>query len=556
MRLTFHSVTWANFLSAPPEGLTVQLDAAPMTLFVGYNGSGKSSILDAIQFALFGEAFRDISKSDLVSWSIAEGATVDLKFSLNSTPYRVRRGIEPNLFEVFKADEKLSLPGKLPEQQKHFEQHILRLSPKSTSQIVMLGKAGYTPFLKLGAAARRAVVEDVLDISIFSRMADVLKPKIATLKADRGEALNGVRVAQAKLDTIIQAEAKARVSHADKIVRLKEQIKELQRSRDDALARVPSPPDKKAVAKLEKDRAGLQEELTKQSVVMRTAKNQLAALETDDVCPMCGQAITHAHKDKEKATAARQIATAEAQIAKLKSSLKPLDEAWAALSEARSTYQAAITAVAVIDGQIDLLKRQYDTLKDEKPPEVPDRAPVETELKDAQMHAGRVERTFDLFVRAAVLLKDDGIKGSVVRRFLPALNGEINAMLARFAAPMRFTFDETFEETIRMHYLHDCSAGSLSEGERLRAELAILMAWRNIAAKQASIDTNLLIMDEILDASLDAPGCAELLGVLREMGNNVIIISHRREEEFDNAFSRVLKFERMGTTSHIVEVKR
>ena len=554
MRLTFRSVTWANFLSASPSGMTVKLDAAPVSLFIGHNGSGKSSVLDAIHFALFGTAFRPIPKTKLVSWAHGEAALVTLEFDLNGVPFVVRRGIDPNLFEVSKAGQKLALPGKLIDQQAHFEANILRLSAKSTQQIVMLGKAGYTPFLKLDAASRRAVVEDILDIAIFSRMSEELKPKIAALKTDRTEAQHAVRIAETKLDTITQAEAKAKVSHAAKLDRLREEITDAKKEHE--AVKVPKAPDAKKLDALTKERDAVRDEITKRRMGVQTAKTALASLAEDDVCSMCGQPLTKKHAIDEQDKWTKLLAVAEDILVKAQAALPPIEKKLKVIEAAATAYRTAVSQQAVISSRISTLERQATALAAEKPPEVPDRAPVEAELTAAKKKAQAIERTFDLCARAATLLKDDGIKASVVRRFLPALNAEINAILARFGVAMRFSFDATFEESIRMRYLYDCPANSLSEGQKLRVELAILLAWRNIAAKQASIDTNLLIMDEVLDGSLDEAGCAELLKVLREMSNNVIIISHRKEEEFDNAFSRVLRFDLVGDYSAVTEILR
>lgn len=554
MKLTFREVTFKNFLSAGMLPIVVRLDGTPLTMICGENGSGKSAVIDAIVFALYGRPFRDdVVKDGLVNWLNGEGAEVTLSLDINDVPFLVRRTIDPNKFDVYRDGKPVDLPKNATQAQKMFETDILRVNEKALTQIVILGKAGYVPFMKLTAAQRRTVVEEIIDISVFSRMAETLKPMVTKAKADRTEAQTLVRVAEGKLAALEEQDRKASVNHDVDIERVKGEIAGIE-ARLKALV-VPPEPDKKEAERVNVALKDLQRKKGALEGIISSIDRQLQKFDSPD-CPVCGQPISADHKTreiekltKEREAAAASIKAADEQIAELNGKLPAFFEQDKAHRRAKGEQES-------LGWQIEGLNKQLKQLASVTAAARPDKAPVVRELDAAKAKFNKIEEVFDLLAAANRLLKDDGIKASVVRRYLPALNAGVNQHVRRFGLPLTFQFNETFDETVRARYVHDTRFGNLSEGQKLRVELSLLMCWRDIARQRASIDTNLLFFDEILDASLDQAGCAQLVQFLKELNANVFVISHRQDDEIADAFTRILKFEMKSDFSSVSEITR
>jgi DNA repair exonuclease SbcCD ATPase subunit len=558
----FKSVSWQNFLSTGNHPTVIQLDRHRSTLIVGNNGAGKSTILDALCFALYNKPFRKINKPQLINSINGKNCVVEVNFNVGGSEYTVRRGMRPNLFEVYKDDVLLNQDASSRDYQEFLEKNILKLNHRSFCQVVVLGSATYVPFMQLGAWARREVIEDLLDIQVFSVMNGLLKDKIQANK----EAQNEVKY---QIDLV-----KERISMQEALIEtLNRDTKALISDRETKIAQA-----KHAIESLNEEGFGLQAELSEAIESIKDApenadlinkilnmqekigdridrlEKEVQFYHNNDTCPSCKQGIEH---DFKGAT----IEEKTVEIGKVRAGIPLLEQKYA-------EAQARAVEIASIQRKINSINSRMASTKASIQAEQKHLKTLEKELKelnetaaqnadaskliDLQADLERAERSRERLAKEASvqsigssILKDGGIKATVIKKYVPVMNKLINKYLAAMDFFVHFELDEQFNEVIKSRFRDEFSYQSFSEGEKLRINLAILFTWRAIAKLRNSASTNLLIMDEVLDGAMDHAGTEEFLKIIEELtkDTNLFIISHRGDQLFDK-FHSVIKFEK------------
>ena len=570
--IIFEKVRWKNFLSTGNLFTEIDLKRSPNTLIIGSNGSGKSTILDALTFGLFGKPFRKINKPQLPNSINEKECVVEIEFSVGKKAYKIIRGIKPNVFEIYIDGKLLNQDAAAKDYQEVLEKNILKLNFKSFTQIVILGSASFTPFMQLSAADRRGIIEDLLDIQIFSSMNSLVKEKMGEIKD---------KSVQLKYDLDLTAE---------KIELQKQNIEEHKKHND---AEIEKKKQEIIVSETQIGHLQIDIELIQKHInvlnskilnkdVVETKRTKLSNLENqlsnnlrkldkevqfyedNHDCPTCKQTITQEWKEKqilEKQVKKGDISVAltdiEKKIADANNIINKMLEVSKHISEHNSEvikHNASITAinkyVAKLNAEITELSNKKDNLEDEN-----------AKLKELREQlAGLVKKQKELadekqyYEFAGTLLKDTGIKTKIIKQYLPIMNKLINKYLTAMDSFINFNMNENFEETIKSRHRDDFSYHNFSEGEKMRIDLAILFTWRQIAKLKNSVNTNLLILDEVFDSSLDTVGTDEFLKLMYDVGQdtNVFVISHKGDQLFDK-FRSVIRFEKKNNFSRIAK---
>lgn len=567
--ITFEFIRWKNFLSTGNAFTEINLTKNRSTLIIGENGAGKSTILDALSFGLYGKPFRRVNKSQLLNSINGKSLEVEVEFTIGKRRYKVRRGMKPTLFEILQDDKLINQDSAASEYQEMFEKNILKLNHKSFCQIVVLGSASFVPFMQLPSGHRREVIEDLLDIQIFSTMNNLLKEKITDNKSKIADVDYNIRMTGEKiemhkkhLETLRQNNDELIKQKEDKITALKgdiaytagainehnTHIADLQASISDR---------DKVRSKLEKI-GDLKRQL---SIKLDRLQKEIEFFTDHDNCPTCKQGIDHVHKKDIVSNDNTQIVEVSDAIEKLNSDIdsymeriediQTVTNSINELNKSVSNHNVQITTWSKF---VDDLKKEIEDLKQqEKAPE------DNTELKDFKQSlkefiAEKEELAKDKQILdiAANLLRDSGIKTKIIKQYIPIMNKLVNKYLASMDFFVNFELNENFEETIKSRHRDDFSYESFSEGEKMRIDLALLFTWRAIAKLRNSASTNLLIMDEVFDSSLDANGTDEFLKILGTLINdtNVFIISHKGDTLFDK-FEHIIRFAKHKNFSRI-----
>lgn len=557
--------------------MTLDLSEAPTVLVRGANGQGKSLMFtDCVFFALFGKPFRNINKPQLIN-SINKGDTlVTLDFQIGSIAYKVERGLKPNIFNIYKNGQLLELDGGARDLQTYFETVILRMTEASFRQIVILGSASYIPFMRLPVAHRREVIEDLLDISVFSSM-------LALAKTEQAEA-------QAKFDLLTQ-----KMQSAEQVIRLEEDFerREALRAQEDTTEKITNQQKVLDSILIEGRRfSGEKKEIDAEIVEataslgalelpvashtiksdirvlehqIKQARTDISYVEKNPDCPACKQNIPHAHKSNLKETLGAKITEAEAEIKDLQVKLAAAEAQEKLIAQAQSALQSLRTREAVIMSSLKTLSASHkeataklEALKTAKPATSPSRAHVDLDKLRADYEALKSEKSVIAEAKSysdvcLALLKDGGIKTKIIKRYLPTINKHINQYLKLFGLNVNFELDEMFNETIKSRYRDSFSYNSFSEGERQRIDLALMFTWRDIAKMKSTTSTNLLVMDEVFDSSLDGPATDQLIEIINEIAGsdtNVFVISHKNAELTDK-FANQIEIGKVGNFSKI-----
>ena len=567
--IIFKSISWMNFLSTGNSANTVLLDKSPTTLIVGRNGEGKSTILDALCFALFGKPFRNINKGQLVNSINQKNCMVEIKFSVSNVEYRIRRGIKPNLFEIYQNDVLMNQDSANRDYQKILEQQILRLNYKTFTQVVILGSASFVPFMQLPSTQRREVIEDILDIKIFSTMNSLLKERAQETKdaINRTEteiksAKDKVESQQAIIKTISEAKTSAIENIRTKIsansveILSSESEIELILSEIDTLKA--SINDKETVAEdIEKAKSIKSKLLHK----IETCEHHTEFFSEHDVCPSCNQDIAEQYKESIIKDLNDKLMEQNGKVGELETILSNLNEKLSGIIKVQSEITHKNIELSSRNSTITLLNKQIKEMQaeiegtktdttniDEEKTKLRELAKAAMDMIDAKTVLQETKNLQDV---ASMLLKDTGIKTAIIREYLPAMNKLINKYLNAMDFYVHFELDESFNEKIRSRYRDEFTYASFSEGEKMRIDLAILFTWRQIAKMKNSVNTNLLILDEIFDSSLDNAGTDYFLSVMDQFEkSNVFVISHKGDQLFDK-FRSVIKFEKKNDFSLI-----
>ena len=566
----FKYVRWKNFLSTGNNFTEIQLDRNPTTLIIGENGAGKSTVLDALCFGLFGKPFRGVNKPQLLNSVNNSSCLVEVEFKIGSKDIKVIRGIKPNVFEIYINGKMYNQDAHSRDYQKYLEQQILKLNYRSFTQVVILGSSTFVPFMQLKARHRREVVEEILDIQIFSLMNMLLKQKLKNIFDDIRDIDYKFELTSEKIqlqnqyiddvkknkDKIITEKTNLIASNEEEIFSRKSVIEKLQQENDNLLSKISDNEKvKKNYTKLKDIKSTLVEKHKAHSRVVDFFEN-------NDDCPTCQQhideifkreMISNKQKDvtkfsnglkeleeelkkskdrqKEISDIANKIRENEVQIAKDHSSVVQLEKFNSTLEAERAQLETG-----------DVSKSDYKKLKELKN-ELIRINEQKTKLKEDQTYAEAVKN----------MLQDTGIKTKIIKQYLPIMNKLINTYLTSMEFYVNFTLNENFEETIKSRYRDEFTYDSFSEGEKMRIDLALLFTWRAIAKMKNSTNTNLLMLDEIFDSSLDSTGTDEFLKILNTLSDeNVFVISHKQDVLVDK-FRSTIKFEKVKNFSHVVE---
>lgn len=560
--IKFEKLRYKNFLSSGNNFTDINFESASTTLVVGHNGAGKSTMLDALSFALFGKPHRKISKPQLVNSINNKGTLVEVEFSVGSQKYKVVRGIKPNKFEIWVGGNMLNQSSHAKEYQQMLEKNILKLTHKSFHQIVVLGSSSFVPFMQLASGARREVIEDLLDINIFSKMNGLLKEKMSLLKADITNNSHQVELIKTKINAqkkhlreLSALNTAHRKEKEEAISALRDEIDELNKYNEKHMS---SANDE--LADVSKKLEDLNSKKQKVIEFQSTFKSQIKAVvkeakffEENEHCPTCDQGIADELRETKKSEAYARAKDLNEAITKSKEEMEKYDATQSELTASYETARSLQNAVQSNQSTISRLQRDIDRIRseiDEMSDTNSQFAEANEELKilDKDLENKQDEKyilheQYSYHQVSSELLKDSGIKTKIIKQYIPVINKLTNQYLQILDFFVHFDLDESFNETIRSRFRDNFSYDSFSEGEKQRIDLSLLFTWRQIAKMKNSVATNLLILDETFDSSLDDDGVDNLMKILYSLGEetNVFVISHKSELE-DAQFQRKLEF--------------
>ena len=567
--ILFKTIRWRNFLSTGNAFTEIQLDKNNTTLIVGENGAGKSTFLDALCFALYNKPFRKINKPQLLNSINKKDLLVELEFSIGPGDYKVVRGLKPAIFEVYKNGTLLNQDADSRDYQEVLENQILKLNHKSFCQVVVIGSASYIPFMQLSAQNRREVIEDLLDIQIFSTMNSLLKEKVTYNTTGLNKATADINLVSEKIRMTgehIEAMHKSAEEQTDKLraelrsiidraeheklsaQQLDQQITQLSETINDSEA-------------VEKKRGKAQLYERQLEAKLQRLREEIEFLETHENCPTCKQGIDGAFRSTAVSDKLRSCTETEQGIVQLKEEADKIDARLAEIRATNSTISdLSIKRITHSNNAKTLVQQAKKIAQDieeaeQKSIDILDASnltSLENDLEQLQKDKGELLKDKDALFVVSMVLKDTGIKSRIIKQYVPVINKLINKYLAALDFFVMFELDENFNETIKSRFRDDFSYASFSEGEKMRINLAILFTWRAVAKLRNSASTNILIMDEVLDGSLDGNGTDEFLKILNNLtlDTNTFIISHKVDQMYDK-FTNILKFEKHKNFSRI-----
>ncbi len=552
----FKEIRWKNLLSTGNQFTEIQLNKTSTTLIVGENGSGKSTVLDALCFGLFSKPFRRINRPQLINSINDGGLLVEIEFEVGSKSYMVRRGIKKNIFEIFVDGQRLNQDAKSQDQQEYLEKTILKLNYKSFTQIVLLGANHYIPFMQLKSVDRRNIIEDLLDIQIFSVMNNLLKYKISENKEDSQNVEVNRKLSVGHIETteeVINDLKKTKTTQIEQNERDISNNEEEITSLNTTIKGLMDSISEDKTAQTLKELMGYQDGIERK---IMSSEKEIEFYEQNDTCFTCSQDLSEEHKTKmisehhgvmhKSGTA---LLTLGHKIDDMKTRLDYVSKVQTAITTHQNQIQAINSYITKLKEQIKEIEAREEDIEDK----TQKLKRLKGDLKSCMEKQEKLSAQKHLYETAYVLLKDSGIKTRIIRQYLPIMNQLINKYLASMDFFVSFNLDEKFEEQIKSRHRDEFTYDSFSEGEKMRIDLALLFTWRTIAKMKNSVNTNLLILDEVFDSSLDANGTDEFLKILNHLtGNqNVFIISHKGDVLFDK-FKDIIKFEKHKNFSRIV----
>lgn len=567
--LKFEQLSFKNFLSTGDKATVIKLDNSSATLIVGANGAGKSTMLDALSFALFGKPHRNITKPQLVNSINNKHCEVEVIFSIGKNRYRVFRGIKPNRFEIYKNDTLLNQESHSRDYQKVLECNILKLNHKSFHQVVVLGSSSFIPFMKLPTGQRRGVIEDLLDINIFTKMNTLTKERFSKLKNEINASSNQIMILEEKIrlqrkhiDDLKQIDLNQAAKNEKKVQELEDEI-ELLKSRNETLKTdfdERYPKVSSALKDMLDDKNKLHHEETHFKSNIKTIVKEAKFYEKNHECPTCTQKIDLDFKKTKQDELKQRAESVSKSLESTKEELNNLTAEISRISKEQDELNEIQNNIRSNSISIDNLTNQVTSLESNKDTQSIDTTEAEEALNFDIGEVSRIdsERKKQSHVKAYFeaifeLLKDTGIKTKIIRQYLPVMNKLINQYLQILDFFVSFNLDESFNETIKSRHRDTFSYSSFSEGEKQRIDLALLFSWRHIAKMKNSANTNLLILDETFDSSMDADGVDNLIKILHTLrkDTNVFIISHK-QDLLDGKFPAKIEFKKNNNFSSAV----
>ena len=571
--IIFEKIRWKNLLSYGNVWTEVQLQRSPNTLIVGENGSGKSTILDALCYVLFSRPFRRVTKKQLVNSVNTKGTSIEVEFSVGKNKYKVHRSIKTwgsQPFEIYVNGQMINQTGDSKDYQEHLETNILKLNFKSFTQIVILGSSSFIPFMQLSGPQRREIIEDLLDIKIFSSMNVILKDKVSDNKNRITELKYHIDLIKDKIQVQRQFIDEIKQTNNEKIEKNQQEIEKTQatilrsRQKTDTLEQQVRELQEKI-----KDKNQLQNKLGSITAMEESMENKIKQLKKDiqfydnhDECPTCNQSITSETKTK-------NVGEKESKIKQVKEGLEDLGKKYQEVNEKvahalnisdlvsskQSEHSKESANITALNSYITKLNEENMSLGSDRKDVGKENKKLSTltrQLTDGKHKQEELTHEKTLYEVAGGLLKDQGIKTKIIKQYVPIINKLVNKYLAAMDFFVNFELDENFAESIKSRHRDQFTYDSFSEGEKMRIDLALLFTWRAIARMKNSTNTNLLILDEVFDASLDNNGCDEFLKLIHQLGGeqNVFVISHKGDLLQDKFFSTI-RFEKHKNFSRI-----
>ena len=570
--IVFRAIRWKNLLSTGNNFTEIRLDANTNTLIVGKNGSGKSTLLDALCFGLFGKAFRNINKPNLLNSINDKECIVEIEFDSEGKSYKVIRGIKPNTFEIYCNKVLLNQEASSRDYQEYFERFILKLNYKSFTQIVILGSASFVPFMQLSAADRRAIIEDLLDIQIFSTMNGLAKDRLAENKEIITTKRNQIELIQEKcnihkkhLEDIEQDVENRIKAYDEEISNNREIIQKLHANVSSLL--VTSSNHQEHVANKNSVETKLKTITKLESQIesnISKFRKDISFFQQNDNCPTCRQEIALGFRDIQIETLTKKVTECEqglkdieAKILEEQTNLNEISEIQKLIQGIQIQIAKDNVTISECEKYIKKIEKQISELRNNTKSKEKENVQIhkmESDLENLENELKKVTEEKRYYEVATNLLKDTGIKTKIIKQYLPVINKLVNKYLTSLDFFVNINLDESFKETIKSRHRDEFSYNNFSEGEKQRIDMALMLTWRAVAKLKNSANTNLLILDEIFDASLDASGTEELMKLLHLLEDvNLFVISHRGDILQDK-FSNVVKFEKIKNFSSMKSV--
>lgn len=569
--ILFRKLRWKNLLSTGNLFTELDLNSESSTLVVGSNGSGKSTMLDALCFCLFGKAFRNINKAQLINSINQKDCVVEVEFDIGTKSYKVVRGVKPNIFEIYCNTHLISQNAAIKDYQDYLEKFIIKLNYKSFTQIVILGSASFTPFMQLSASDRRAIIEDLLDIQIFSRMNGIVKDKVQIVKESITEKKYDITFLEQKYELKSEYVNNELKRNSDRMSKYAEEIQLNQSTIQTLHEKISGATEQIATLNaIVENKIEIENKVKKLSKLESQIESNVSKFRKDihffghnDDCPTCRQSIALEFKEAQLGsltTKAEECNTAlEQLLTKLtteQNKLEKITETQKKINALQVRVASDNSSITEMNKQITKINKQIGDMQNAKPVSEKDEQEL-TALKDRLIELKVLLSTFidelNYYNTAALMLKDTGIKTKIVKQYLPVINKLVNKYLSTLDFFVNFTLDESFKETIKSRHRDDFSYASFSEGEKQRIDMALMLTWRAVAKMKNSTNTNILILDEIFDSSLDTNGTEDLMKILAMLEHtNLFVISHKGDVLQDK-FRNVIRFEKMNNFSRIVK---
>ena len=559
------NVKFKNFLATGNRFVEVKLNKEPMMLIVGKNGAGKSTLIDALTFSLFGKPFKKINKGQLMNTVNEKDLIVEVEFSVGSVEWKVRRGMKPAVFEIYHNGKVINQDAKSTDYQKYLEEKVLKLNFKSFTQIVVLGSASFVPFMQLTANDRRIIIEDILDIGIFSIMKHLVKDREETLKEELSDLEFKIKLLQEKIileekyiEELKSHSDKKRKSDLEKIKETEKHIirlnEEIQNHKDMVMSLIDSIADKSSMLKKNKELDNYKLQINKN---LKKLNKENTFFEDNENCPTCEQDIDEEFKHNKLKQIIKNINETNIGLDKLNEEVEKVDERISAIMDCNETIQKEENIIRLKNSDIQahnsfITKLNEELQEDVDVKVISKKNLFEKELqehKDERLQYVEQRRYYDIL---NTILNDKGIKTRVIRKYLPVINKHVNNYLKDMDFFVNFQLDENFQETIKSRHRDDFSYYSFSEGEKKRIDISLLLTWRDIAAMRNSVNVNLLILDEIFDASLDQSGMDDLMKLFNFLKNtNLFVISHKLDI-LDDKFPAKITVEKVNNFSQFI----